>query len=197
MSLIAYKELSTDTEALSQLVQLSQIDTKKFGNNIPLQLNFERRLKEFIENYQNRFYITNNDAIEAPLQYYLKHTFLKNKLVDATRMVRSLLANQVIDATLAFRKIFNAACDEFLGNSSNAQDVSTLAKALKTILRARIIAEFAPFFNVKNDVFISMISGENSVANQLTRCKTRLKGRNDLPALSQDGEIVNALLNYL
>lgn len=197
MSLIAYKELSTDTEALSQLVQLSQIDTKKFGNNIPLQLNFERRLKEFIENYQNRFYITNNEAIEAPLQYYLKHTFLKNKLVDATRMVRSLLANQVIDATPAFRNIFNAACDEFLGNSSNVQDVSTLAKALKTILRARIVAEFAPFFNVSNDHFISMISGENSVANQLTRCKTRLKGRNDLPALSQDGEIVNALLNYL
>ena len=197
MSLIAYKDLSTDTEALSQLVQLSQIDTKKFGNNIPLQLNFERRLNRFIENYGGRFYITNNDKVKSALRYYLANTFLKNKLIDATRQVRNILSNQVIDATPAFRKIFNAACDEFLGNSSSAEDVAALAKGLKTILRARIISEFAPFFNLDNKQYIEMLSGDMSIAARLTKCKAYLKNKTNLPALSQNGEIVNALLNYL
>jgi hypothetical protein len=77
ISIRAYQDLSSDTEVLSNLVQLSQIDTKKFGNTLPLQLNFKRRLNRYIDNYQSRFYINGADNIEKPINYYLSSTFLK------------------------------------------------------------------------------------------------------------------------
>ena len=96
ISIRAYQDLSSDTEVLSNLVQLSQIDTKKFGNTLPLQLNFKRRLNRYIDNYQSRFYINGADNIEKPINYYLSSTFLKQKLDAGINTPRILLSGQVM-----------------------------------------------------------------------------------------------------
>ena len=113
ISIRAYQDLSSDTEVLSNLVQLSQIDTKKFGNTLPLQLNFKRRLNRYIDNYQSRFYINGADNIEKPINYYLSSTFLKQKLDAGINTPRILLSGQIIEATKGYKTIFNAACDFF------------------------------------------------------------------------------------
>lgn len=197
ISIRAYQDLSSDTEVLSNLVQLSQIDTKKFGNTLPLQLNFKRRLNRYIDNYQSRFYINGADNIEKPINYYLSSTFLKQKLDAGINTPRILLSGQVIEATKGYKTIFNAACDFFLGNSSDKNTVAELSKILTTSLRTKAVVNAVEDFNVSDKKFLNMLRGPKSMAKQLTQIKNDLRKRNDLPAIAFNGNIKNELLNYL
>lgn len=197
ISIRAYQDLSSDTEVLSNLVQLSQIDTKKFGNTLPLQLNFKRRLNRYIDNYQSRFYINGADNIEKPINYYLSSTFLKQKLDAGINTPRILLSGQVIEATKGYKTIFNAACDFFLGNSSDKNTVAELSKILTTSLRTKAVVNAVEDFNVSDKKFLNMLRGPKSMAKQLTQIKNDLRKRNDLPAIAFNGHIKNELLNYL
>lgn len=197
ISIRAYQDLSSDTEVLSNLVQLSQIDTKKFGNTLPLQLNFKRRLNRYIDNYQSRFYINGADNIEKPINYYLSSTFLKQKLDAGINTPRILLSGQVIEATKGYKTIFNAACDFFLGNSSDKNTVAELSKILTTSLRTKAVMNAVEDFNISDKKFLNMLRGPKSIAKRLTQIKNDLRKRNDLPAIAFNGHIKNELLNYL
>lgn len=197
ISIRAYQDLSSDTEILSNLVQLSQIDTKKFGNTLPLQLNFKRRLNRYIDNYQSRFYINGADNIEKPINYYLSSTFLKQKLDAGINTPRILLSGQVIEATKGYKTIFNAACDFFLGNSSDKNTVAELSKILTTSLRTKAVVNAVEDFNISDKKFLNMLRGPKSIAKRLTQIKNDLRKRNDLPAIAFNGHIKNELLNYL
>lgn len=197
ISIRAYQDLSSDTEVLSNLVQLSQIDTKKFGNTLPLQLNFKRRLNRYIDNYQSRFYINGADNIEKPINYYLSSTFLKQKLDAGINTPRILLSGQVIEATKGYKTIFNAACDFFLGNSSDKNTVAELSKILTTSLRTKAVVNAVEDFNISDKKFLNMLRGHKSIAKRLTQIKNDLRKRNDLPAIAFNGHIKNELLNYL
>lgn len=197
ISIRAYRDLSSDTEVLSNLVQLSQIDTKKFGNTLPLQLNFKRRLNRYIDNYQSRFYINGADNIEKPINYYLSSTFLKQKLDAGINTPRILLSGQVIEATKGYKTIFNAACDFFLGNSSDKNTVAELSKILTTSLRTKAVVNAVEDFNISDKKFLNMLRGPKSIAKRLTQIKNDLRKRNDLPAIAFNGHIKNELLNYL
>lgn len=197
ISIRAYQDLSSDTEVLSNLVQLSQIDTKKFGNTLPLQLNFKRRLNRYIDNYQSRFYINGADNIEKPINYYLSSTFLKQKLDAGINTPRILLSGQVIEATKGYKTIFNAACDFFLGNSSDKNTVAELSKILTTSLRTKAVVNAVEDFNISDKKFLNMLRGPKSIAKRLTQIKNDLRKRNDLPTIAFNGHIKNELLNYL
>ena len=197
ISIRAYQDLSSDTEVLSNLVQLSQIDTKKFGNTLPLQLNFKRRLNRYIDNYQSRFYINGADNIEKPINYYLSSTFLKQKLDAGINTPRILLSGQVIEATKGYKTIFNAACDFFLGNSSDKNTVAELSKILTTSLRTKAVVNAVEDFNISDKKFLNMLRGPKSIAKRLTQIKNDLRKRNDLPAIAFNSHIKNELLNYL
>lgn len=197
ISIRAYQDLSSDTKVLSNLVQLSQIDTKKFGNTLPLQLNFKRRLNRYIDNYQSRFYINGADNIEKPINYYLSSTFLKQKLDAGINTPRILLSGQVIEATKGYKTIFNAACDFFLGNSSDKNTVAELSKILTTSLRTKAVVNAVEDFNISDKKFLNMLRGPKSIAKRLTQIKNDLRKRNDLPAIAFNGHIKNELLNYL
>ena len=197
ISIRAYQDLSSDTEVLSNLVQLSQIDTKKFGNTLPLQLNFKRRLNRYIDNYQSRLYINGADNIEKPINYYLSSTFLKQELDAGTNTPRILLSGQVIEATKGYKTIFNAACDFFLGNSSDKNTVAELSKILTTSLRTKAVVNAVEDFNISDKKFLNMLRGPKSIAKRLTQIKNDLRKRNDLPAIAFNGHIKNELLNYL
>ena len=197
ISIRAYQDLSSDTEVLSNLVQLSQIDTKKFGNTLPLQLNFKRRLNRYIDNYQSRLYINGADNIEKPINYYLSSTFLKQELDAGINTPRILLSGQVIEATKGYKTIFNAACDFFLGNSSDKNTVAELSKILTTSLRTKAVVNAVEDFNISDKKFLNMLRGPKSIAKRLTQIKNDLRKRNDLPAIAFNGHIKNELLNYL
>lgn len=197
ISIRAYQDLSSDTEVLSNLVQLSQIDTKKFGNTLPLQLNFKRRLNRYIDNYQSRFYINGADNIEKPINYYLSSTFLKQKLDAGINTPRILLSGQIIEATKGYKTIFNAACDFFLGNSSDKNTVAELSKILTTSLRTKAVVNAVEDFNISDKKLLNMLRGPKSIAKRLTQIKNDLRKRNDLPAIAFNGHIKNELLNYL
>lgn len=197
LSLIAYKELLSDAQTLGDLVQLSQIDTKKFGNTLPLQLNFKRRLSKFKQKNSDKFYITDNDGVQNAVEYFFNETFLQRKLNDGVNLPRMILKNQVIEATYGYEKMFNAVCDKFLGNSSNQDLVKELSDILTTSLRTKAVVNNIDEFNISDQKLLNMLKGNNSMAKQLTRLKQYLRKTDNHPELAFKGTIKNELLNYL
>ena len=81
--LTAYSELSGDAQTMADLVQRSQIDTKKYGNNITQLQNFYNSYQTFIKDHQQDFSTPDTEGREDlnGLEDYFNKTFLNKKLV--------------------------------------------------------------------------------------------------------------------
>jgi hypothetical protein len=108
------------------------------------------------------------DNIEKPINYYLSSTFLKQKLDAGINTPRILLSGQIIEATKGYKTIFNAACDFFLGNSSDKNTVAELSKILTTSLRTKAVVNAVEDFNISDKKFLNMLRGPKSMAKRLT-----------------------------
>lgn len=135
----AFMDLEKYANAMSELVQNSKIDTKKFGNNIASQFNFENNLMNF-RNTSTLFTIhqegfkesltkkknSNNEEIEpdpkdvskAALDVYFGKTFLDKKLDAALKYERLLLNGQSFKASGLYKAIFFSVCRNIAGDST-------------------------------------------------------------------------------
>lgn len=159
-------DLKKCSDALSKLVTRSRIDTKKFGNSIPLQINFlnDYMQLKYDENANEIFYIRNEQGEDGdhsfPLRTYFEKTFLDKKLKYATSVTRMILANQTFTATTLYNKIFNSVMASIYGASefivqkyvdgnltntakfgynsvNNSDTVEAIGNAIDTIFRHR------------------------------------------------------------
>ena len=83
-------------QELSDLVKMSRIDTKKFGNTLAQQREFLSEYSKFKDNEGRsdiRWKITNKD-VSRPLDYYFSETFLDTKLYAATGLMKEILSTQ-------------------------------------------------------------------------------------------------------
>lgn len=124
----AFNKISKYADSMSELVKMSQIDTEKFGNNIPEQINFVNSYEQFKYNssatwfirgkesefigkkfwdYETQKMITLNDNL-FPLRYYFNQLFLDTKLYQATGLTRAMLKRQTFTATNAFERIIKS-----------------------------------------------------------------------------------------
>lgn len=162
----AFLDLKKCSDALSQLVTKSRIDTKKFGNSIALQINFVNDYMQlkYDENANKIFYIRGEQGEDGdnsfPLRTYFEKTFLDKKLKYATSATRMILANQTFTATTLYNKIFNSVMASIYGSSeyivqkykdgvltntanfgynsvNNADTVEAIGNAIDTIFRHR------------------------------------------------------------
>ena len=107
-ALLAYKQLTPDAKRLAELVHRSQIDTKKYGNNLALMTNFKNSYDTFISDNSDYFSIRGVDesVYENDPQYalrtYFGDTFLSTKLHFALSLPRKILRNQAFTANKAF-----------------------------------------------------------------------------------------------
>ena len=209
----AYKQLSGDAKTLSELVQRSQIDTKKFGNNLALQLNFENSHQLFIYDNKDKFVIKGK-AVDNPIQEYFSSTFLGKKWYNSYTLLRKLLKKQTFPATWVYQNIFNSVMQSYVGGSmikgtngnelisyksqGNKDFVQKINKSLDSIIRARLTKDL-PNFTVSNSELQNMFSGSNSMCHRLTKLKQYiLQNKEFFPHLiGPDGTIKNELLNYL
>lgn len=117
----AYLDLKNCADKLAKLVTVSRIDTKKFGNNIPSQLNFVNNYLTFKydDDINSLFYIKNQKAEDGdfslPMRTYFDHTFLDKKLRYATSVTKMILANESFTATKLFSTIFNSVMANMYG----------------------------------------------------------------------------------
>lgn len=209
----AYKELSEDAKTLSELVHISQIDTKKFGNNLALQLNFNNSYQKFISDNSDKFQIKGKEVKNA-IEYYLSNTFLSKKLYNATTLARKILKSQSFPATWVYQNIFHSVMADIVGgdlihgtygklvkiyNQQNDKKfIQNINRMIDSIIRARVTAN-TDFLRLTDEQFKGMFVGKNTMCSRLTKLKRYLLlNKDSFPHLiNQDGSIKNELLNYL
>lgn len=208
----AYKELNSDAKRLAKLVKISQIDTKKYGNNLAVQMNFKNMVSTFSKENEDVFYINDNKAVlrenQTPIEYYMQVTFLGKKLYYGLTLPRTILRKQSIVATKEYEDIHTNVMRTFVGPSeddsqyqyTNDQEyVVQINKALESVIRARIAAN-NPNFNINGDKLYDMFVGPDTMCRRLTAIKRYiLEEKDNYPTLvdKNTGTIKNALLNYL
>lgn len=134
----AFLDTEPYAQAISELVQSSKIDTKKFGNNITSQFNFENNLMHF--RYTSTLFTINTpdfvqslpkkkdsagkevdldaaDISKYALDKYFGEMFLDKKLNAALKYERLLLNGQSFKASNLYKSIFFTVCSSIFGSS--------------------------------------------------------------------------------
>lgn len=134
-----FVELQDYAQALSDMVQCSQIDTKKFGNNVASQINFKNNYYKLRYSsklwtinqpgFENQFTsadgkIDNEAMSKAALTKYFTESFLDKKLRKACDYTARIMSEQLFTCTNAFNSIFRTVCGSFFGYTKLVIDES-------------------------------------------------------------------------
>lgn len=122
----SFNKIGRYADELSRLVHLSQIDTKKFGNDIALQKNFENSLnlfkfgdhsvKWYINNDEGKQYVKDNpDDKSYAYRKYFGSLFLDDKFENAKNFTRQILSRQTYIATNEFDGVFKSLMQQLNG----------------------------------------------------------------------------------
>lgn len=181
-----FYELSPYAKDMSNLVNLSQIDTKKFGNNFGLQESFLYRWKNFLLNPDNKF-------MNARDMFY--NTFLINKLRQGVIFPKNAFSNKWLRTSPAFEemrmKLF--ALTDGLG-SKDTDYINGITRSIESSYKAAFFNKFVE----ENDINVyELMFGEDSVAKRLTRFKQSIKDGKYPDLLASDGSITNAIISQL
>lgn len=177
-----FLELNEKAEDMSKLVQLSQIDTKKYGNNFVEQDRFVYRWKALLEN-------TNLFEKEDLLNYY-HDTFLYTKMVNGIATPQAIFENTMLRSKRSFLDSITKVLMLSIGLEHNDEALNkTISNELEAQIRNR-------FLSGKIDLH-SMFYGTNTMAMRLNKIKSDIL-RGVYPEYrTQDGKIANGLLNHL
>ena len=181
----AYEELTPFSKSLSELTNLSQIDTKRFGNNFGLQSAFLDKWKQ---------YMTEQAVFNNPLKVFT-NTFLGKKMIDGLVFPRNAFQNVMIRLTPEFETLrslieyytkgYAISDDTYINNITRAMEVSYKTK----------------FFNqyVKDNQmgFRGMLFGKDSISRRLDRLKSDILQGKYPSLLGSDGSFSNVLINNI
>lgn len=181
----AYEELTPFSKSLSELTNLSQIDTKRFGNNFGLQSAFLDKWKQ---------YMTEQSVFNNPLKVFT-NTFLGKKMIDGLVFPRNAFQNVMIRLTPEFETLrslieyytkgYAISDDTYINNITRAMEVSYKTK----------------FFNqyVKDNQmgFRGMLFGKDSISRRLDRLKSDILQGKYPSLLGSDGSFSNVLINNI
>lgn len=215
----AYSVLSQDAQTLSDLVQRSQIDTKKYGNNLSQLQNFYNSYKTFQMQNSDKFSTPNN--LKDGLQSYFGDTFLSKKLNYVISTANAILQNQLYTATAAYKTIYTGVMSRIFGEIGSGPEKDNLFKScgiyyykptsdkkrvkkindrIESIIRARV-ADLHTDISIDDDTLNTMLFGGKSMAYRLNQIKHYITVNKDNPHLATlvnyDGTIGNEMLKYL
>lgn len=127
LSLRSFGKIKTYADELADLVKVSKIDTKKFGNNISSHINFKNTYEQFkYGDHKVEWYINDGNKYEqkidektgeeltptettAALMRYFHNLFLDSKFYNATELVQRILQNQTFSATPLYANLLRTA----------------------------------------------------------------------------------------
>ena len=126
-SILAFQNLTKYADALEQLVQCSQVDTKKFGNSITDHWNFYNKYEQFKYLHKDP---DSKDAIvwkindethsnlknENALDYYFDKVWISDKLSKSTQLTRGILKDQLFTATDEYNVLYHSVMYNLLGD---------------------------------------------------------------------------------
>lgn len=181
----AYEELTPFSKSLSELTNLSQIDTKKFGNNFGLQSAFLDKWKQ---------YMTEQAVFNNPLKVFT-NTFLGKKMIDGLVFPRNAFQNIMIRLTPEFETL-RSLIEYYTKGYAVSDDTY-----INNITRAMEISYKTKFFNqyVKDNQmgFRGMLFGKDSISRRLDRLKSDILQGKYPSLLGSDGSFSNVLINNI
>ena len=211
----AYQDLASDAQTMADLVQRSQIDTKKYGNDLSQLQNFYNSYTTFIEDNKEKFF---TDTVDTNgLDVYFGNTFLHKKLIYAMDLSNSILRSQVFAATNGYKEILTSILQQIRGGNytptnngksilfkykatSNKEYVGALSNKVESIIRAKVTANNTDLMLTDSDIN-SILFGKDSIARRLNSIKNYIRVNKDnvnlITFVDESGNITNELLNYL
>lgn len=211
----AYQDLASDAQTMADLVQRSQIDTKKYGNNLSQLQNFYNSYTTFIEDNKEKFF---TDTVDTNgLDVYFGNTFLHKKLIYAMDLSNSMLRSQVFAATNGYKEILTSILQQIRGGNyvptnngksilfkykatSNKEYVGALSNKIESIIRAKVVANSTNLMLTDSDIN-DILFGKDSIARRLNSIKNYIRVNKDdinlMTFVDESGNITNELLNYL
>lgn len=180
-----YDAFTPASRSLSALTTLSQIDTKKFGNNFGLESAFLVRWKNFVQT---------DGTFNNPLSMFT-NTFLYQKLVNGMLFPRDAFKNVMLRLTPQFEIWRNKlhALTGTLGLSNN-DTINSITRAMEAQYKSAFFDKYCKDHNINVD---ELLYGKNSIVNRFYTLRNRIV-RGEYPTLlDSTGRLENALLNSL
>ena len=183
----AFEEMHPFSKALSELTTISQIDTKKYGNNFALQQNFLIKISNFLRN---------SAAFVSP-SAVIKNTFLREKLRAALINPRNIFSNSLLRVSRAFetrRALLYARTVGYDPERITDNVATTITRAMESNFKIKAIASYAKANGVRAT---DLLYGNNSIPRRLIKIKRLIQSGIFPELLKSDGTFENALLDNI
>lgn len=170
---------------MSELTTLSQIDTKRFGNNFGLQSAFLDKWKQFMVEQQ---------VFEDPIKVF-SNTFLGKKMQDALIFPRIAFQNTMIRLTPEFENLRTLI--EFYTKGYAISDdtyINNITRSMEATYKAGFFNKYLAENGIK---LSSLLGGPNSISKRLDRIKSDVRSGKYPDLLSSDGSFENVLINNI
>lgn len=180
-----YQELNPFSRSLSELTTLSQIDTKRFGNNFGLQSAFLDKWKQFMVEQQ---------VFEDPIKVF-SNTFLGKKMQDALIFPRIAFQNTMIILTPEFENLRTLI--EFYTKGYAISDdtyINNITRSMEATYKAGFFNKYLAENGIK---LSSLLGGPNSISKRLDKIKSDVRSGKYPDLLSSDGSFENVLINNI
>lgn len=180
-----YQELNPFSRSLSELTTLSQIDTKRFGNNFGLQSAFLDKWKQFMVEQQ---------VFEDPIKVF-SNTFLGKKMQDALIFPRIAFQNTMIRLTPEFENLRTLI--EFYTKGYAISDdtyINNITRSMEATYKAGFFNKYLAENGIK---LSSLLGGPNSISKRLDKIKSDVRSGKYPDLLSSDGSFENVLINNI
>lgn len=180
-----YQELNPFSRSLSELTTLSQIDTKRFGNNFGLQSAFLDKWKQFMVEQQ---------VFEDPIKVF-SNTFLGKKMQDALIFPRIAFQNTMIRLTPEFENLRTLI--EFYTKGYAISDdtyINNITRSIEATYKAGFFNKYLAENGIK---LSSLLGGPNSISKRLDKIKSDVRSGKYPDLLSSDGSFENVLINNI
>ena len=182
----AYKLLSKYAQGLADLVKYSKVDTKKTGKSFFEQMIFREGMRE----------LERSDIFETgDVRRFFESSFIETKTENSVDFGRNLFRGQLFDCNPVVIRSAKTIL-ESIGRSTNASE-----KLLKTIIgatEAQIKSEFILKMMERDEVtYDDLLRGDQSVAVRLAKLIKDIRTGKYHDLSDVNGNIDNALLNYL
>lgn len=180
-----YQELNPFSKSLSELTTLSQIDTKRFGNNFGLQSAFLDKWKQFMVEQQ---------VFEDPIKVF-SNTFLGKKMQDALIFPRIAFQNTMIRLTPEFENLRTLI--EFYTKGYAISDdtyINNITRSMEATYKAGFFNKYLAENGIK---LSSLLGGPNSISKRLDKIKSDVRSSKYPDLLSSDGSFENVLINNI
>ena len=179
-----FLQLNTLAQDMSKLVQLSQIDTKRYGGNFVEQDRFMYRLKSFLN--------TTTLFNRADVEKYFAESFLLTKAINGMILPASIFQDTMFRSKQSFKDSVTKVLT--LIRMDNVND-EALNKTISNELEGQIRWKFLN--NIDGFNLYNMFYGKNSMAQRLANIKNDIIQGKYPELLTADGKIANKLLDHL